>query len=339
MRTLVLNSGNIVPNTNNSVLEYLFVGGNVSLVRGQKVALATIQMYYSTFNITAANRNNRFSYVWVDGTGAVPVEYAVIFPDGFYDAAAINNFLHFTMVQNGHYLINDATGDFIYFITFSANANRYAVEVNCFGMSQVVYDPTLFTEGVGAAPAWTIPTTPAGELIIPMLRIEANAFRQVVGFEAGYYPLGEPTYAVDVITAGVPPAFSQASGSTSTQTFLSTTVPQITPLSSYILNCSLVNNNYSVPNSVIYSFSPKGAFGAQFSIDPNEYIFIDVLPAQYNRFQVYFTDQNNQPVAIQDPNLIIQLLITDPEDDNSPQKMLKDMREMFSDLGQLRTRG
>ena len=36
MRTLILNSSNIVAGTNNSVLEYEFVGGNVNLVKGQR---------------------------------------------------------------------------------------------------------------------------------------------------------------------------------------------------------------------------------------------------------------------------------------------------------------
>ena len=36
MRTLILNSSNIVEGTNNSVLSYEFAGGNVNLRKGQK---------------------------------------------------------------------------------------------------------------------------------------------------------------------------------------------------------------------------------------------------------------------------------------------------------------
>jgi hypothetical protein len=68
MRTLILNSANILEGTNNSILSYEFIGGNINLKKGQKVALASLQMYYSTFNITSANKNNSFSYNWVDGT-------------------------------------------------------------------------------------------------------------------------------------------------------------------------------------------------------------------------------------------------------------------------------
>ena len=174
MRTLILNSNNIVPNTNNSILQYQFPGGNINLVKGQKVALASLQMYYSTFNITSANKNNQFNYIWVDGTS-----HSVVFPDGFYDAVSINNFLHFTMVQNKHYLV-DTTGDYVYFITFSINASRYAIEVNCFNMSAALAVTNGWSLPAGAT--WVIPTNS----IVPMLQILANNFQYVVGYTAGY---------------------------------------------------------------------------------------------------------------------------------------------------------
>jgi len=305
MRTLILNSSNVVEGTNNSVFEYEFVGGNITLKQGQKVALASIQMYYSTFNITSAYGNNVFNYIWVDGTSN-----QVLFPDGFYDANGINNYLHFIMLQNKHYLI-DATGDYVWFIDINTNPSRYAIQVDCFNMNS-----TLYPLGTGAGQyqlpsgaTWVIPTNN----IVPMLRVLSNNFRNVIGFEAGFYPQGSPTYAQATI-AGVPPAQTQTPSYSTTQTFLSTFTPQITPFSSFLVNCNLVNNNYAVPNSLIYSFSPQGIFGEQFVVAPNEYVFIDVLPAQYNRFRVYFTDQNSLPVAFQDSSMIIQILISDAED-------------------------
>lgn len=290
-RTLILNSSNIVAGTNNSVLEFQFVGGNINLKKGQKVALASIQMYYSTFNITSAYGNNVFNYTWVDGT-----VNQVLFPDGFYDADGINNYLHFVMLQNKHYLV-DANGDYVWFLTVSANSTRYAIEVNSFGVSVALATSSSWVLPAGAT--WVIPTN----FIVPELNVLANNFRNVIGFAAGSYP--------NATITGTPPAQVQAPAYTSTQIFLSSFTPQITPFSSFVVNCSLVNNDYAVPNSLIYSFSPQGTFGEQFSVVPNEYVFIDVLPAQYSRFRVYFTDQNNMPIAFQDPNMIIQILISD----------------------------
>ena len=300
MRSLILNSSNIVSGTNNSIFEFQFVGGNVNLKQGQKVALASIQLYYSTFNITTVYNNNVFNYVWVDNT-----VHQVLYPDGFYDVDAINNYLHFRMLQNGHYLI-DAAGDFVWFITFSTNPSRYAIELNCFVLSAAIAAANLWTLPVGAT--WLIPNNN----IVPMLEVLPNNFRNIIGFETGFYPQS--------IIGGIPPAQLQVPAYLTTQIFLSSFIPQITPFSSFIVNCSLVNNNYAVPNSLIYSFAPQGSFGEQFTVAPNEYVFIDVLPGQYSKFRVYFTDQNNFPISILDPNMIIQLLISDVEDNLSLQK-------------------
>ena len=297
MRTLILNSCNIVEGTNNSVLSYEFAGGNVNLKKGQKVALASLQMYYSTFNITQANRNNTFSYVWVDGTTNV-----VLVPDGFYEISTLNNYLHFVMVQNGHYLVS-STGDFVYLMTLGINPTLYSVELNCFGISVAVAAANVWV--LPAAPTWVLPTN----FIVPELVVPPSAtsnFGLVIGFAPGTFP--------NAVIAGAPPAQTQTPAFTTDQQFLSTIVPQVSPLSSFILTCNLINNNYAVPNNLIYSFAPQGTIGQQFTVAPNQYVFIDVLEAQYSRFQVSFIDQNFRPVAIQDPNMIIQLIISDPGD-------------------------
>ena len=152
MRTLILNSSDIVAGTNNSILSYTFAGGNINLKKGQKLALANLQMYYSTFNITAANNNNTYNYTWVDGT-----TNAVTMPDGFYDIPALNNYLHFTMVQNKHYLVS-STGDFVYFATLGINPSRYSCEINCFGMSVAL----------AAAESWTLPVVLLGLFLLTL---------------------------------------------------------------------------------------------------------------------------------------------------------------------------
>ncbi len=297
MRALILNSSNIVEGTNNSVLSYEFAGGNINLRKGQKVALASLQMYYSTFNITQANRNNSFSYVWIDGTTNV-----VLIPDGFYEIPALNNYLHFVMVQNKHYL-ETSTGDYVYLMTLGINPVRYSVELNCFGISVALATTNTWTLPVGAT--WVLPTN----FIVPELVVPPSAtsnFGLVIGFSQGNYP--------NSVIGGIPPGQTQIPSYLTDQQFLSTIVPQVTPLSSFILTCSLINNNYAVPNNLIYSFAPQGTIGEQFTIAPNQLVFIDCLEAQYSRFQVSFIDQNFRPVSILDPNMIIQLIISDVND-------------------------
>lgn len=293
MRTLILNSSNIVANTNNSVFVYQFPAGNVQLKEGQKLALASLQMYYSNFNITQTYNNNSFSYTWIDGT----VVTASI-PDSFCDVDGLNNFLHYTMVENGHYYV-DGAGQFVYLITLTVNPTRYAVELNCFRTSATIATTNGWTIPTGSflSPAWVNPTN----AIVPIFTVPASSFGDLIGFTAGNYP--------NAVIAGVPPAQTETPSYSATQVFISSYTPQITPVGSFIMTCSLINNNYAVPNNLLYSFSPQGNFGEQFVIAPNQYAFINIQAGQYTNFRVQFYDQNLRPVALQDPNTVILLII------------------------------
>jgi hypothetical protein len=123
----------------------------------------------------------------------------------------------------------------------------------------------------------------------PRLIIQDKAFRDIIGFPAG-------TAASNF---GNPDVFTKSS----------TSIPQVSPLSSYLLKCSLVNNNYSIPNSLIYSFPPAGNFGAQFIVAPNQMSFINCQVGYYNNLIVTITDQNDRGVVLLDPNMTILLVI------------------------------
>jgi hypothetical protein len=188
-------------------------------------------------------------------------------------------------------------------MTLGINPSRYAVQLNCFGISVALAATNAWVLPAGAT--WVLPTN----FIVPELTVPPslnNNFGLVIGFAPGTYP--------NSVIAGVPPAQTQTPAFTSDQEFLSTIVPQVTPLSSFILTCSLINNDYAVPNNLIYSFAPQGTIGDQFEVKPNQYVFIDVYAGLYNRFNLQFIDQNFRPVSILDPNMIIQLVISDPED-------------------------
>jgi hypothetical protein len=390
MKTLIINSTNVVANTNNSVYRYVFPAGAVNFLDGQKLALGSIQMYYSTFNISSAQSNNQFSYIWVDGR-----EITITIPDGFYDVGQLNDFLHFVMVQQGHYL-TDSNGNYYYFITFVINTSTYTININTYPMSLTLYPVATYTIGsyTTATITTSSPATPVAwsrptNAIMPMVRILSNSFRYIVGYNTGYYPQGATGYATTtpttalaqatitntnpstafsitsivgtaLTTTGSPALLagmvisgltvsitqgtyivsgsanswvvstSQSVGSgtgffysmgasqspsySTIQSFSSSFTPQVTPLSSYLLTCNILNNNYSVPNSLLYSFSPNGAFGEQFTVAPYQYSFIDIQKGQYTSFEVSFLDQTNKPVVLQDSNLVILLVIAEKDE-------------------------
>jgi len=285
MRTLVINKSNVVAGSNNTEYEYNFPQGGISLEQGEKVALSSITMFYSTPNITSLYNNNKFQYVWVDG-----LTYDVNIPDGFYEVSNLNDFLHQTMINNKHYLVETATGNFVYFMTIVANNVTYKIDLTTFPINTTLYPPATYNLPAGAT--WAVPAvTPA---LNPQLNIlGAYTFGSVIGFSNpsanNLYPNANNTNATTITS--------------------STITPQVSPLSTFTLKCSLVNNNYTIPNSIIYSFPPFGTFGSQFSVTPPEFSFIDVNAGSYANFRVSLTDQADQPITILDPDITILLVI------------------------------
>jgi hypothetical protein len=308
MKTLILNSTNILPNTNNSNLTYRFPT-SVILEAGQKLALTSFSMYNSTFNITAENQNNSLEYVWFNG-----ITYTITFPDGFYDIVAINNFIHSVMLTNGHYLIQTSNNYYVYFLTITTNSTYYSVELNSFGLNQQLATTKGWT--LPPNPTWVIPTITT-QYIYPMFNILSNNFTHIIGLGAGYYPLGtaQATITTDGATTWTQPTTATAPyGKTSVVSFDSTFAPQVSPVASYTITCSLINNKYSVPNSLLYSFGiPQTAtFGSYFTIQPPQMSFIDILAGTYSEFLIQILDQNLRAVNIQDPQIVILLNISDP---------------------------
>jgi hypothetical protein len=278
MRTIILSQQNVVAGSNNTLLEYRLPGGGISVKEGTTIALSSITLFYSTPNISVFYQNNSFSYKWIDG-----VTYPVTIDDGFYEISNLNDYLHQTMLTNKHYLLEIATGKYVWFLTFAVNTSTYKIDTVYYPMNLTLYPAVSYTNP--APLSWTVPATS----INPQLIVAANAFRDIIGFAAGTFP-SSTTISV-------------------TTTVSSTVIPQVSPLSSYLLKCSLVNNNYSIPNSLIYSFPPSGNFGAQFVVAPNQMSFIDCQTGYYNNISVTITDQNDRAVVLLDPNITILLVI------------------------------
>jgi hypothetical protein len=290
MKTLILNSENVVAGSNNSKFIYNFPQGGYTFTAGDVIAIQEIAMYFSAFNINTQYNNKSFSYIWVDGTTNL-----VNIPDSFLQVEGINAYLQSVMVANGHYLI-DGAGDYVYLLEMVVNQAQYAVQVNNYVISVALATANGWV--LPPTPTWVIPTN----LILPYLVVPAtNNFGLLIGFSAGQYPAG--------VIAGVPPAQTQTPAFTSAQSELSDKSPQITPYSTFLVFCSLVNNRAVIPSQLVYSFTPTNAtFGALQTYQPSaELGWNKVEAGQYNSFVIEFRDQLGQPIQFQDPNTLITL--------------------------------
>jgi hypothetical protein len=289
MKTLILNAQNVVNDGTNSKFVYNFPQGGYQF-KDDLIAVQEISMYFSAFNITTAYNNNRFSYIWVDGS-----THIVNIPNSFLQVSDLNAYLQSAMALNTHYLL-DTNGNFVYLLEMVVNQSRYAVQLNNYVISVALATANSWTLPAGAT--WVLPTN----LILPYLVIPAdNNFGLLIGFSAGQYPAGTIT--------GAPPAQIQTPAYTGAQSELSSVAPQITPYSSFLVYCSLVNNRAVIPSQLVYSFTPTNStFGGLQVYSPTaELGWNKIEDGVYNSFVVEFRDQLGRAVSFQDPNTLITL--------------------------------
>lgn len=277
MREIIIN--NTFVSEDNSTYTYRFPLGSQPLFeKGDKIALDSLSMYYSWPNITSANGNNSFSYTWLGTT------YAITVPDGFYTIEDLNAYLQYKMIANKHYLTT-STGDYVYFLNLSTNSTLYAVQLDVTPISTATASANSWSLPSGAS--WSIPSTAT----LPSITIPTTqSISKIIGFSAGTYPPSGTSTSV-------------------TYSYTSDFTPQVTPVSSVVVTCSLLNNKYSIPNNLLYSFAPNTTYGSQIQIAPPSKTFVDLQGGKVSEFSITFLDQKFNKLKIKDNNIVILLTI------------------------------
>lgn len=272
--TIILNQSNLLEGTRN-VFRYIFPQGGAKF-KDVKLAIANINMYYSWYNISSDYNNNQFSIIFPTFAGTTTLNITIA--DGFYTAADLNSYLQQEFITAGLYLV-DSNGDYVYYMELIENPTAYAIQMNSYAV------PTSLPVGYTNPASMTFPAVAS----TPQLVVSAsNSFSSIIGFSAGTYPsvVQSTTYSV-----------------------VSDITPAVSPVSSVIVLCSLLNNQYAIPSSVCNSFAPSVSFGSTISFSPNEYSFCNCQNGNYNSFDITFVDQSFNALPIIDTDLIIQVLI------------------------------
>tara|TARA_R110000764_G_C10992328_1_gene381351 strand:+ start:614 stop:1474 length:861 start_codon:yes stop_codon:yes gene_type:complete len=276
-KTIILTTANIQEGTSNTRLVYNFPSGGYTF-KNDVITLQSLYQYFSIFNITSSYANNTFTYKWFDGT-----TYTITIPDGYYEISDINAYIQSVMIASTHYMTNSA-GQYVYFLEFVVNVSRYAVQINLYPLSTAIQ--TLNSYSLPSGATWSVPSS-ATQVEV---NITTTAFGEVLGYAVGTY--GNSTYV-----AGTTPI-----------SFLSSEAPQITPYSSIVVSCSLVNNKAIIPSNILASFTPLGtSIGSLFKYEPNMPQYADIDDGQYTQLTIEFRDQLSRQIIIQDPNMLISL--------------------------------
>ena len=77
-------------------------------------------------------------------------------------------------------------------------------------------------------------------------------------------------------------------------------VPHLEITEVALVHCNIVNNDYQDDSRVLYTFVPNKSFGSLSEISPRIHIFLNTFNSEYDAPKVWFTDQNSQPLEIED---------------------------------------
>ena len=75
-----------------------------------------------------------------------------------------------------------------------------------------------------------------------------------------------------------------------------------------LVHCNLVNNNYQQTSKVLFTFVPNKQFVQLITITPHSITVLKTTNAEFSFIEIWFTDQNNRPLQIED-NVNITLII------------------------------
>ena len=77
-------------------------------------------------------------------------------------------------------------------------------------------------------------------------------------------------------------------------------VPHLEITEVILVRCNIVNNDYQQDSRVLYTFVPNKPFGSLLEISPTNHIFLKTFKSDYDEIKVWSTDQNSQPLEVED---------------------------------------
>ena len=85
-------------------------------------------------------------------------------------------------------------------------------------------------------------------------------------------------------------------------------MPRLESVEFVLVRGNLVNNNYQQASKGLFTFVPNKQFGQLITIVPHSLAMMKATNAEFSFIEIWFTDQNNRPLEIED-NVNITLMI------------------------------
>jgi hypothetical protein len=270
---LVLNNNNVVSGSNNTRYRYKFTAP-LEIQDEAEMTIANITMPYSWFNITKVNQNNSFTFYFPNASSL-----NLTMPDGYYSVDDINAYIQQQCIANGRYLINES-GENVFYFTLLYNPTYYAVQI----IAQLV--PTSLPTNWSVPSGWSgFPATS----LCPYINIPSTSkLGTIIGYSNNAnYP----------------------STNTANASLLSTLVPQGSIVNSLIIRSNIIDNDSGFPTDVLDTMPITSSFGTNINYTPTTLKWVKCTAGTFQSFDVFFSDQNLNPMFILDNNVCISILL------------------------------
>ena len=86
------------------------------------------------------------------------------------------------------------------------------------------------------------------------------------------------------------------------------TVRKVETVDVALMHRNVFNNNYQQASKVLFMFVPDKQFGQLITISPHSLTMLETTNAEFPFIELWFTDQNNRPLEIED-NVNITLTV------------------------------
>ena len=77
-------------------------------------------------------------------------------------------------------------------------------------------------------------------------------------------------------------------------------VPNLEIKEVVLIHCHVVNNSYLQSSRILYIFVPNKSFSQLLDISPESFIFLITFDSEFSYIEVWFTDQNSNPLEMED---------------------------------------
>ena len=85
-------------------------------------------------------------------------------------------------------------------------------------------------------------------------------------------------------------------------------VPRLENVEVVLVHCNLVNKSYQQHSRVLFTFVPTKQYGKLISISPHALVFLKTMNTEFSEIELWFKDQNNNALEIED-DVNISLII------------------------------